>query len=85
MAKISVSIDSSRPIFIEADAASFGEIFASANSSEQADILRAMFDELAKQGCQSDYLAMDLALPEYAETRERMRDVITWDVEDANA
>ena len=44
-----------------------------------------MFDELAKQGCQSDYLAMDLALPEYAETRERMRDVITWDVEDANA
>jgi hypothetical protein len=76
MARIPVRIDSSRPIFIEADVESFGEVFAMANSQEQARILKAMFDSVRPLGCQLDYIWMELAGDEYRDTREALASLI---------
>lgn len=80
---IAVRIDSSRPIFIEADAASFGVVFANANTLEQAEILKAICDGLKPYAMQKDYIAFELANPEYAEVRTFLADLIAPIDEDA--
>lgn len=69
---ISVRIDSNRPIFIEADAKSFGEVFARANSEEQAEILKAMCEGLAAFPMQEDYIAIELEREKYKKVRDLM-------------
>jgi hypothetical protein len=73
MTKVAVRIDSSRPIFIEADAESFAEIFLHADSEAQAEILRLCFEKL-RYDCplQIDYIGMELEKPGYKETRRTM-------------
>lgn len=44
--RIPVSIDSSRPIFIEADADQFGQVFARMADDEQVHVLRAMVEAM---------------------------------------
>lgn len=78
---IRVSIDSSRPIFIEADADSFGKVFASADSAEQIAILRAMAEHMKPHRTQWDYISMEMDKPENAELREAMRIVLFPSVE----
>lgn len=56
-----IRIDSSRHFFVEADSASFGEIFAYANSEQQVAILTAMMESLKSSWSPVDYIAMELA------------------------
>ena len=68
---IPVRIDSSRPIFIESDAASFAEVFAHANSEEQAEILRLALGKINDAfPLQLDQIALELEAEKYAKTRE---------------
>ncbi len=76
MASVPVRIDSSRPIFIDADAKSFGEIFAHANSEEQAEILKAMCEGMEPHLTQWDYIAIELEKPEYELVRRRLTELL---------
>jgi len=77
MKKIPVRIDSSCQVFIEADAATFADIFANAHSEEQAEILRLCLETVRKKyPAQMDYISIELEKPEYAETRELLRYII---------
>ena len=67
---VSVRVDSSRPLFIEADSESFGRIFAHANSEEQVAILTAMMNGMKPHVLQNDYIAIELNKPEHSEVRE---------------
>lgn len=58
--KITVRIDSSRPIFIEADSDSFGQIFAGLNDDEQVNVLRSMVEHMKPHKIQWDYIAIAL-------------------------
>lgn len=58
--KITVRIDSSRHFFIEADADSFGQIFAGLNSEEQVNVFRSMVEHMRPHKMQWDYIAIDL-------------------------
>lgn len=64
MNKIPVTIHSSRPIIVEADADSFGQIFASVSSDEQVAIFRAMVEHMKPHKIQWDYIAIELEKPE---------------------
>jgi hypothetical protein len=57
---ITVRIDSSRPIFIEADADSFGQIFAGVSDEEQVGIFRSMVEHMKPHQMQWDYIAIAL-------------------------
>lgn len=64
MSKVSVRIDSSRPIFIEADADSFGQVFAHMDSGDQVEVLRAMVAHMKPHQTQWDHIAIELERPE---------------------
>jgi hypothetical protein len=68
--KITVRIDSSRPIFVEADASAFGQIFAGLNDHEQVDVLRSMVEHMKPHKMQWDYIAMALEKDENSEVRD---------------
>lgn len=68
--KITVRIDSSRPIFVEADASAFGQIFAGMNDHEQVDVLRSMVEHMSPHKMQWDYIAMALEKDENREVRD---------------
>lgn len=70
--KITVRIDSSRPIFIEADADSFGQIFASMSDEEQVNVFRAMVEHMKPHPIQWDYIAIALEKDENRDVRERL-------------
>ena len=44
--RIPVTIESSRPIFIEADADQFGQVFANMADDEQVHVFRAMIEAM---------------------------------------
>lgn len=67
---LEVSIDSSRPIFVRAKPQDIGDIFARTGSGEQAEILRVALTTIQREfPMQADYIALELAKPEHAETR----------------
>ena len=68
--KITVRIDSSRPIFIEADASAFGQIFAGMNDHEQVDVLRSVVEHMKPHKMQWDYIAMAMEKDENREVRD---------------
>ena len=68
--KITVRIDSSRPIFIEADASAFGQIFAGLNDHEQVDVLRSMVEHMKPHKMQWDYIAIALEKDENRDVRD---------------
>ncbi len=71
--KISVRIDASRPVFIEADADSFGAVFASMDSEEQTHVLRAMVEHMKPHPTQWDYIAIELEKPENSDICDVLR------------
>jgi len=73
--KVSVKIDSSRPVFIEADADSFGEVFAKMDSEEQVHVLRAMVTHMKPHPTQWDYIAIELEKPENSDVRNILREI----------
>lgn len=68
--KITVRIDSSRPIFIEADADSFGQIFAGISDEEQVNVLRSMVEHMKPHKIQWDYIAIALEKDENRQVRD---------------
>lgn len=70
MSAITVRIDSSRPVFIEADADSFGRIFAGASDEEQVAIFRSMVEHMKPHKIQWDYIAIALEKDENREVRD---------------
>lgn len=67
MANVAVRIDASRPIFIEADADSFGAVFANMDNGDQVEVLRAMVNHMKSFPTQWDHIAIELERPENAE------------------
>lgn len=58
--KITVRIDSSRPVFIEADPDEFGSIFSHLNDHDQIEVLRSMVKHMKPHRSQWDYIAIQL-------------------------
>jgi len=67
MTTIAVRIDSNRPIFIEADADSFGKVFSTMNSDDQVEVLRAMVNHMKPWATQWDHIGIELEKPENRE------------------
>lgn len=72
MSNITVRIDSSRPIFIEADADSFGQIFAGLDDHEQVNVLRSMVEHMKPHKIQWDYIAIALEQDENRDVRDEL-------------
>lgn len=76
MGKIEIQISSSRPIFIEADADAFGQVFAGMSSDEQVAVFRAMVEHMKPHRLQWDYIAIELEQDENSDVREELRAVL---------
>jgi len=76
-----IRVDSSRPIFMESDATSFGTIFAHAASDEQAEILKAMCVAMQPHPMQWDYIAIELQKLEYDDVRRRFAELVADQIE----
>lgn len=72
MSEITVRIDSSRPIFIEADADNFGQVFANMSDEDQVNVLRAMVEHTKPHRVQWDYIAIALEKDENREVRDHL-------------
>ncbi len=80
---IEVRIDSSRPIFIKAEADDFGEIFAAMNSDEQVAVFRAMVEHMKPHRLQWDYIAIELRKTENREVAEVLSGCLQFALEPA--
>lgn len=60
MRKFEVRISSSRPVFIEADADSFGAVFAEMSDEEQVEVFRSIVEKMKPFPMQWDYIAIML-------------------------
>lgn len=69
MSKIAVRIESSRPLFIEADADSFGQTFAHMSDEDQVKVFRAMVEHMKPHKIQWDYIGMALDRDENGDVR----------------
>lgn len=78
MTQITVRIDSSRPIFIEADADSFGSVFAKMNSAEQVEVLRAMVNHMRPFAIQWDHISIELERPENREITSVLKNLVAF-------
>lgn len=77
MSKIEIQISSSRPVFIEADADAFGQVFAGMSSDEQVAVFRAMVEHMKPHRLQWDYIAIELEQrDENREARKELYDVL---------
>ena len=80
---IEVRIDSSRPIFIKANADDFGEIFAAMHSDEQVAVFRAMVEHMKPHRLQWDYIAIELRKTENREVAEVLSGCLQFALEPA--
>lgn len=74
--KITVDISSRFPVFIEADSASFGEVFAAMNDEEQVRVLRSMVEAMKAHPTQWDHISIALEKPENSDVRDVLRNVL---------
>jgi len=72
MSKIEVKITSSRPIFIEADADSFGNIFSHMSDAEQVQVFRSMVEHMKPHQIQWDYISISLEKDENRDVRDAL-------------
>ena len=72
MSKITVRIDSSRPVFVEADADNFGQVFAHMSDEEQVSVFRAMVEHMKPHRIQWDYIAIALEKDENRDIRDHL-------------
>lgn len=77
MASVSVRIDSRFPIFIEADADSFGAVFASMDNGDQVEVLRAMVKHMKPYQTQWDHIAIELELEHNREIVEVLKGLVS--------
>jgi hypothetical protein len=64
--KLKIDIRANAPVFMEADADTFGLIFASMSSVEQVAVLDAIAEHMRPHPTQWDYIAFELEKPEHA-------------------
>lgn len=83
MNKIEVSISSSRPVWIEADADAFGAVFAGMNDVDQVAVLTAMVEHMRPHRIQWDHISIHLERPENDETRLQFLSVLFSEYHDA--
>lgn len=76
MSKIEIKISSSRPIFIEAEADAFGQVFAEMSSDEQVAVFRSMVEHMKPHRLQWDYIAIELEQDQNRDVREELRAVL---------
>lgn len=76
MSKITVRVNSSCPILIEADADSFGAVFANMTDAEQVEVLRAMVEHMKPHPTQWDHIAIELERPENREIVDVLRGLV---------
>jgi hypothetical protein len=76
MAYLKVDISSSRPLFIEADADSFGETLARMSDEDQMAVLRAIVEHMKPHRIQWDYISIKLEQPENHDIRDQLRQVL---------
>lgn len=72
MTKLPVTINTNSVLFIEADPAAFGRIFAAMNSVDQVAVLSSMEEAMRPHRMQWDYIAIELEKPENRETRNAL-------------
>ena len=73
-----VDVSSSSPIlFMEVDTEDFGRLFAVMDCEQQIAVLKSMMDHMKPHPVQWDYIAIELDLPEHAETRSRLASIIS--------
>lgn len=80
MNKIIVEIKANAPLFIEADANTFGLVFASMSSDEQVAVFTAMAEHMRPHRTQWDYIAIEFEKPEHAFARSELYRAIVPDV-----
>ena len=73
---IEVSINSRFPVFIKADADTFGKAFATMDGGEQVAVLRAIVEHMRPHKLQWDYIAIELGKPENKETAKELFDCL---------
>ncbi|TIW26553.1 MAG: hypothetical protein E5V63_13340 [Mesorhizobium sp.] len=74
--KITVNISSRFPLFIDADASSFGEVFACMSDEEQVYVFRAMVEAMKAHPTQWDHISIALEKPENSDVRDVFRNVL---------
>lgn len=74
---VMVHVDSSRPVFMEVNVDSFGEIFAHMNDDEQIEVLRSMVTHMKGWPMQWDHIAIALELDENKDIRDTLRGLVT--------
>lgn len=74
---IAVRVESSRPLFIEADPDSFGEIFAHMTDEDQIEVLRAMVKHMKKWPAQWDHIGIALELEENREVLDVLKALVS--------
>jgi len=57
---IEVSVYANAPLFIKADPASFGSLFARMNDADQVEVLMAMIEHMKPHRMQWDFIAIAL-------------------------
>jgi hypothetical protein len=77
MGKVEVRIDSRLPVFIVADADSFGKVFALMDSGDQVEVLRAMVKHMKPFPTQWDHIAIELENEANREIVEVLRNLVT--------
>lgn len=83
MSGIRINIESRCPIFIEADADSFGKLFAGFSSDEQVAVFRSMVEHMKPHRMQWDYIAIELEKDENRDVRSDMSVIFASLVPDA--
>lgn len=76
MAHVTVRVDSRYPLFIEADADSFGQVFASMDNGDQVEVLRAIVKHMKPYPMQWDQIGMDLERPGNREIVEALKALV---------
>lgn len=70
--RVTVRIESSRPLFTEADADNFGKVFAHMSDADQVAVLSAIVEHMKPHPIQWDYISMALDKDENRDVRTQL-------------
>lgn len=74
--RIAVDISSRFPVFINADADAFGEVFAAMADDDQVHVFRAMVEAMKAHSAQWDHISIALESLENRDVRDILREVL---------
>lgn len=73
---IRIDVDARAPVFIHLDPDNFGQVFASMNSFDQAQVLKAISEHIKPFRVQWDYIAIEMEKPEFSAAASDWRDFV---------